>query len=143
MSTYMAHKETVTRKWYYRLMRRASPWARPLPPPPTCCAASTSPSTPPTLTAATLSSSSTLPRLSSPATKASRSTIATTPAGHGGLKETKYRILMQEKPEFAMQIAVKGMLPKNSLGDSALRRLRVYRGAEHKNAAQKPEVYEG
>lgn len=61
----------------------------------------------------------------------------------GGLKETKYRILMQEKPEFAMQIAVKGMLPKNSLGDSALRRLRVYRGAEHKNAAQKPEVYEG
>ena len=61
----------------------------------------------------------------------------------GGLKETKYRILMQEKPEFAMHIAVKGMLPKNSLGDSALRRLRVYRGAEHKNAAQKPEVYEG
>lgn len=61
----------------------------------------------------------------------------------GGLKETKYRILMQEKPEFAMQIAVKGMLPKNSLGDAALRRLRVYRGAEHKNAAQKPEVYEG
>ena len=61
----------------------------------------------------------------------------------GGLKETKYRILMQEKPEFAMQIAVKGMLPKNSLGDAELRRLRVYRGAEHKNAAQKPEVYEG
>lgn len=61
----------------------------------------------------------------------------------GGLKETKYRILMQEKPEFAMQVAVKGMMPKNSLGASALRRLRVYRGAEHKNAAQKPEVYEG
>ena len=61
----------------------------------------------------------------------------------GGLKETKYRILMQEKPEFAMEIAVKGMMPKNSLGASALRRLRVYRGAEHNNAAQKPEVYEG
>ena len=61
----------------------------------------------------------------------------------GGLKETKYRILMQEKPEFAMQIAVKGMLPKNTLGASALRRLRVYRGAEHKNDAQTPEVYEG
>ena len=61
----------------------------------------------------------------------------------GGLKETKYRVLMQEKPEFAMQVAVKGMMPKNSLGASALRRLRVYRGAEHKNAAQKPEVYEG
>ena len=61
----------------------------------------------------------------------------------GGLKETKYRILMQEKPEFAMQIAVKGMLPKNSLGAAALRRLRCYRGAEHNNAAQKPEVYEG
>jgi len=61
----------------------------------------------------------------------------------GGLKETKYRILMQEKPEFAMQVAVKGMLAKNSLGANQLRRLRVYRGAEHKNAAQKPEVYEG
>ena len=61
----------------------------------------------------------------------------------GGLKETKYRILMQEKPEFAMEVAIKGMLPKNSLGASALRRLRCYRGAEHKNAAQKPEVYEG
>ena len=61
----------------------------------------------------------------------------------GGLKETKYRILMQEKPEFAMEIAVKGMMPKNSLGASALRRLRVYRGAEHNHAAQTPEVYEG
>ena len=61
----------------------------------------------------------------------------------GGLKETKYRILMPEKPEFAMPIAVKGMLAKNSLGAAQLRRLRVYRGAEHNNAAQKPEVYEG
>ena len=61
----------------------------------------------------------------------------------GGLKETKYRLLMQEKPEFAMEIAVKGMMPKNSLGASSLRLLRVYRGAEHNNAAQKPEVYEG
>ena len=60
----------------------------------------------------------------------------------GGLKETPYRILMQEKPELAMKVAVKGMMPKNSLGASALRRLRVYRGAEHNNAAQNPVKYE-
>ena len=61
----------------------------------------------------------------------------------GGLKETPYRILMQQKPELAMHEAVRGMMPKNTLGAAALRRLRCYRGAEHNNAAQKPEVYEG
>lgn len=59
----------------------------------------------------------------------------------GNLKEVKYRILMEEKPEFAMELAVKGMLPKNSIGRSALRRLKLYSGPEHKNAAQKPEPW--
>ena len=59
----------------------------------------------------------------------------------GGLKETKYRLLMQQKPELAMQLAVRGMLPANTLGAAALKRLRVYKGAEHSNAAQKPEAY--
>ncbi len=59
----------------------------------------------------------------------------------GGLKETKYRLLMESRSDFAMELAVKGMLPKNTLGISALTRLKLYKGAEHKNAAQKPEVW--
>ena len=59
----------------------------------------------------------------------------------GGLKETKYRILMQEQPELAMQLAVKGMLPHNTLGKNSLTRLHIYRGAEHSQAAQKPEPW--
>ena len=59
----------------------------------------------------------------------------------GGLKEIKYGKLMAERPEFAMELAVKGMLPKNTLGRSALTRLKLYAGAEHNNAAQKPEAW--
>ena len=56
----------------------------------------------------------------------------------GGLKETQYKTLMAERPEFAMELAVKGMLPKNSLGRTAFTRLHVYSGAEHKHQAQQP-----
>ena len=59
----------------------------------------------------------------------------------GNLKQVKYSTLMKTKPEFAMTLAVKGMLPDNTLGRAALTRLRVYRGAEHKHAAQKPEEW--
>ena len=59
----------------------------------------------------------------------------------GGLKETKYRILMQEKPELAMKVAVRGMMPRNILSKDALSRLKIYRGAEHEQAAQKPETW--
>ena len=59
----------------------------------------------------------------------------------GGLKEVKYRTLMQTKPELALKLAVKGMLPKNTLGKDSLTRLHVYRGAEHEHAAQKPEIW--
>ena len=59
----------------------------------------------------------------------------------GGLKETKYKTLMAERPEFAMELAVKGMLPKNTLGRGALGRLKVFAGAEHNHAAQKPEAW--
>ena len=61
----------------------------------------------------------------------------------GGLKEIKYKTLMAEKPEKAMTLAVKGMLPHNTLGAKALTRLRVYSGSEHEHAAQNPEVYTG
>ena len=56
----------------------------------------------------------------------------------GGLKEVQYKRLMNERPEFAMELAVKGMLAKNSLGHEALTRLHVYAGPEHKHQAQKP-----
>ena len=60
----------------------------------------------------------------------------------GGLKEVKYKELMAKRPEFAMTLAVKGMLQKNSMAAGQLTRLKVYRGAEHKHAAQKPEVWD-
>ena len=60
----------------------------------------------------------------------------------GGMKSVNYRTLIATKADKAMMLAVKGMLPGNKLGDKALTRLRVYKGAEHKNAAQKPEVFE-
>ena len=60
----------------------------------------------------------------------------------GGLKEVNYKTLMATKPTLAMELAVKGMLPHNSIGDKSIPRLKVYAGAEHDNAAQKPEAYE-
>lgn len=59
----------------------------------------------------------------------------------GGLKEVQYKELMATKPEFAMELAVKGMLQKNKLGSAQLTRLRTCRGAEHTHQAQKPEVW--
>ena len=56
----------------------------------------------------------------------------------GGLKEVQYKTLMATRPEFAMELAVKGMLPHNTLGAKAFNRLRVYANAEHNQAAQKP-----
>ena len=61
----------------------------------------------------------------------------------GGLKEIQYRTLMAERPEFAMEAAVKGMLPKNSIGRKAATRLKVYAGAEHNHEAQQPIVWAG
>ncbi|MGI6029563.1 MAG: 50S ribosomal protein L13 [Candidatus Heteroscillospira sp.] len=60
----------------------------------------------------------------------------------GGLKEVQYKTLMKEKPELAMRLAVRGMLQKNAIAKWQLRRLKIYRGAEHKHEAQKPVVWE-
>ena len=59
----------------------------------------------------------------------------------GGIKEIHYDELMEKNPEKAMMYAVKGMLPNNTIGRKALTRLRVYKDAEHNNAAQQPEVW--
>ena len=59
----------------------------------------------------------------------------------GGLKETKARIMMENRSDYAMEHAVKGMLPKNALGRTCLTRLHLYKGDEHPHAAQKPEAW--
>ncbi|MDY5612243.1 50S ribosomal protein L13 [Dysosmobacter sp.] len=60
----------------------------------------------------------------------------------GGLKETPYRILMQEKPELAMKVAVKGMMPNNVITKDSLKRLHIYADANYEQQAQKPIVLE-
>ena len=59
----------------------------------------------------------------------------------GGLKETPYSRLMADKPERALEAAVRGMLPKNRLGRKMIKKLKVFAGAEHIHQAQKPEVW--
>ena len=59
----------------------------------------------------------------------------------GGLKETQYKKLMAEKPQLAMKIAIKGMLPKNSIGRKSLLRAKIYAGEMHKQEAQMPEMW--
>ena len=60
----------------------------------------------------------------------------------GGLKEVQYKTLMATKPELAMELAVKGMLPHNTIGRKSATRLKVYAGENHNQAAQKPVVVE-
>ena len=60
----------------------------------------------------------------------------------GGLKETKYRKLLAEKPEFAIRRAVVGMLPKGPLGRQMAKKLKVYAGPNHDHAAQKPVKFD-
>ena len=60
----------------------------------------------------------------------------------GGLKETKYRILMQEKPETAMRVAVRGMMPRNTVCKDSLKRLHIYADANYEQQAQKPILLE-
>ena len=60
----------------------------------------------------------------------------------GGMKETPYRILMQEKPETAMRVAVRGMMPRNTVCKDSLKRLHIYADANYEQQAQKPIVLE-
>ena len=60
----------------------------------------------------------------------------------GGMKKVQYKTLMETRPELAMELAVKGMLPDTVIGRKAFTRLKVYAGEAHKHEAQKPEAYE-
>jgi len=59
----------------------------------------------------------------------------------GNLKETKARFMMEKRSDYAMELAVKGMLPKNAIGRNSLTRLHLYKDAEHPHAAQKPVAW--
>lgn len=59
----------------------------------------------------------------------------------GGLKETKYKEMMEKKPELAMRVAVRGMMPRNVVTKDSLKRLHIYAGDTHEHQAQKPELY--
>ncbi|NLY45205.1 MAG: 50S ribosomal protein L13 [Tissierella sp.] len=59
----------------------------------------------------------------------------------GGLKEIPYKRLIEEKPEKIIELAVKGMLPKNKIGRQMIKKMKVYAGPEHNHQAQQPEVY--
>lgn len=60
----------------------------------------------------------------------------------GGFKEISFKAMMERVPERAIEKAVRGMLPHNTLGDQQFQKLKVYAGSEHPHAAQKPEVYQ-
>ena len=60
----------------------------------------------------------------------------------GNMKEIVYKDLLQKNPEKAIRLAVSGMLPKNSLGRAMIRKLQLYKGTEHENQAQQPEILE-
>lgn len=60
----------------------------------------------------------------------------------GGMKEVPAKVMLESNSEKAITLAVKGMLPHNSLGRQMLKKLRVYAGSEHENQAQKPEIWE-
>ena len=59
----------------------------------------------------------------------------------GGLKEVQYSTLMRERPELAMKLAVRGLMPRNVISKDSMSRLKIYRGGEHEHAAQKPELW--
>lgn len=61
----------------------------------------------------------------------------------GHLKEVSYKDLMADRPEKAMELAISGMMPHNTLGRQSLKKLKVYAGAEHEHEAQKPEMWTG
>jgi large subunit ribosomal protein L13 len=60
----------------------------------------------------------------------------------GGIKEVPYETMMAKRPEKAVELAVKGMLPHNRLGRAQFKKLKVYRGAQHPHQSQKPETWE-
>ena len=141
MSTYMAKKETVERKWYI-IDAAGKPLGK------TAAAAATilrgkhRPEFTPNVDCGEFVVIINASKAVLTGTKLEQKFYRRHSGYIGGLKEVSYKTLMATKPEMAMELAVKGMLPHNSLGDKAITRLKVYAGEAHKQQAQKPVPYE-
>lgn len=123
-------------------MPPASPWARPLLQQPICSAASSRLPTSPHADCGDNVIIINASKAILTGNKLEQKYYRTHSGWVGGLKETKYRILMEQKPELAMRVAVRGMMPRNTVTKDSLKRLHIYAGEAHEQAAQKPEVYE-
>ena len=141
MSTYMAKKETLERKWYI-LDAANKPLGRTAASAATILRGKHRPEFTPHVDCGEFVIIVNCDKAVLTGNKINQKLYRTHSGYIGGLKETSYKKLMAERPEFAMKIAVKGMLTKNSIGDKSLTRLRVYRGNEHGQQAQKPVPYE-
>ena len=117
-------------------------WAAWPPTPPRCCAASTSRRSRRTSTPATSSIIINAGKVALTGNKR-QTKVAYRHSGYpGGLKQVGYDELLTKRPERAIELAVKGMLPHNRLGRQLIKKLKVYAGAEHPHAAQQPVPFE-
>jgi large subunit ribosomal protein L13 len=141
MSTFMAKKDTVTRKWYI-LDAAGKPMGRTAATAAVLLRGKHKPDYTPHVDCGDFVIILNAEKAVLTGNKLENKYYRTHSGWPGGLKEVKYKKLMEDKPEFAMQKAVKGMLAKNTLANAQLGRLKVFRGSEHKHAAQKPEIWE-
>ena len=140
MSTYMANKETVTRKWYI-LDAAGKPLGRTADIAATLLRGKHKPIYTPHVDCGDFVIVLNAEKAVLTGKKLEQKYYRRHSGYPGGLKEVQYKTLMSTRPEKAVELAVKGMLAKNSLGRAQLGRLKVYRGSEHKHAAQKPEIW--
>ena len=141
MSTFMANKDTVTRKWYI-LDAAGKPMGRTAVTAAVLLRGKHKPDYTPHVDCGDFVIILNAENAVLTGNKLENKYYRTHSGWPGGLKEVQYKRLLAEKPEFAMEKAVKGMLAKNKLGDAQIGRLKVFRGSEHKHAAQKPEIWE-
>ena len=139
MSTYMAHKETVTRKWYI-LDAAGKPLGKTAATAAHLLRGKHKPEYTPNVDCGDFVIVINAADAVLTGKKGEQKFYRHHSGWTGGLKETKYRILMQDKPELAMRVAVRGMMPRNIVTKDSLKRLHIYAGEQHDHAAQKPEL---
>ena len=137
MSTYMAHKETVTRKWYI-LDAAGKPLGKTAATAAHLLRGKHKPEYTPHADCGDFVVIVNAEKAVLTGKKLEQKYYRTHSGWVGGLKETPYRILMQEKPEVAMRVAIRGMMPKNTVSKDSLKRLHIYADANYEQQAQKP-----
>ena len=137
MSTYMAHKETVTRKWYI-LDAAGKPLGKTAATAATLLRGKHKPEYTPNVDCGDFVIVLNAAEAVLTGNKGEQKYYRHHSGWTGGLKETKYRILMAEKPETAMRVAVRGMMPRSTVSKDSLKRLHIYADANYEQQAQKP-----